>query len=68
MKQWFNQLAPRERRTLIIGAVALGGILVYFLVWEPFVTAHAQLANIVNAQKTTLRWMSSAAAGTSATT
>ncbi len=61
MKQWFNQLAPRERRVLIIGAVTLGGILLYFMLWEPFVTTHAQLKNIVAAQKVTLQWMKDAA-------
>ncbi|KHD05250.1 hypothetical protein PN36_00030 [Candidatus Thiomargarita nelsonii] len=61
MKQWFKQLAPRERRTLIIGAVALGGILVYFMLWTPFVTARTQLENIVAAQKATLHWMQTAA-------
>lgn len=62
IKQWFNQLSPRERRVLIIGAIVLGGILMYFRLWEPFVTARAQQENIVAAQKTTLRWMTDAAA------
>jgi general secretion pathway protein M len=61
MKQWFKQLAPRERRALIYGAVALGGILVYFMLWAPFVTARTQLENLVAAQKTTLQWMQAAA-------
>jgi len=61
MKQWFNQLTPRERRALMIGAVALGGILTYFTLWAPFVTAHTQLENIVAAQKNTLQWMQAAA-------
>ncbi len=61
MKQWFKQLAPRERHTLIIGAILLASILVYFLLWEPFIIARTQLVNIVAAQKVTLRWMSNAA-------
>ncbi|OAD22074.1 General secretion pathway M protein [Candidatus Thiomargarita nelsonii] len=61
MKQWFKQLAPRERRALMIGAIALGGILGYFMLWTPFVTARTQLENIVAAQKATLHWMQTAA-------
>jgi general secretion pathway protein M len=59
---WFNQLTSRERRTLMIGTVMLGGILFYFLVWEPFVTARTQLENIVASQQSTLQWMNDAAA------
>lgn len=59
-KHWFNQLAPRERNTLIVGTIALVGILGYFMLWEPFVTARVQLENIVIAQQATLRWMQAA--------
>lgn len=62
MKQWFNQLTPNERRTIIIGAVTLASLLTYFMVWEPFVTARTQLENLVASQKATLRWMNQAAA------
>ncbi len=62
MKQWFNQLAPRERRALIIGIVALGGIIMYFMLWEPFTTERTQLENIISSQKATLDWMNETAA------
>ncbi|OQY48401.1 MAG: hypothetical protein DRR08_05490 [Candidatus Parabeggiatoa sp. nov. 2] len=62
MKQWFNQLAPRERRALIIGIVALGGIIIYFMLWEPFTTERTQLENIITSQKATLDWMNETAA------
>jgi general secretion pathway protein M len=62
MKQWFNQLAPRERRALIIGVIALAGILVYFMLWEPFITERTQLENIIASQKATLDWMNETAA------
>jgi general secretion pathway protein M len=59
---WFKQLPLRERRTLIIGAIALSSILFYFLLWEPLITARTQLENIVASQKSTLQWMNDAAA------
>jgi general secretion pathway protein M len=62
MTFWLNQLAPRERRVLIIGAVTLVIMMGYFMLWEPLITARAQLENVVAAQKTTLRWMTDAAA------
>lgn len=62
MKHWFKQLALRERRALIIGMVALGIMIGYFMFIEPLVTARALLENIVSAQKNTLRWMNEAAA------
>ena len=62
MKHWFNQLALRERRALIIGIVALGIMIGYFMFIEPLMTARALLENIVSAQKNTLRWMNEAAA------
>jgi general secretion pathway protein M len=61
MKNWFNQLASRERRVLIIGIIALAGILFYFMLWEPLIIARAQLEKIVIAQQATLDWMNEAA-------
>jgi len=61
IKQWINQLSSRDRYTLIIGTVALGLILVYFMLIEPFLSSHNQLKNIVAAQKNTLDWMNKAA-------
>jgi len=59
---WFNQLPPpRERRTLIIGTIALSSIFFYFLLWEALITARTQLENIVASQRSTLRWMNEAA-------
>jgi general secretion pathway protein M len=62
MEQWLNQLTLGERRTILIGTVTLVGILIYFMVWEPFVTARTQLEQIVASEKATLRWMNQAAA------
>jgi len=62
MKNWFNQLNPRERYTLIIGAITLSLILSYFMLLEPIIKARAQLEIMVTAQHNTLRWMNTAAA------
>ncbi len=61
IKQWINQLSTRDRYSLIIGTVALGLILVYFMLIEPFISNQNQLKNIVAAQKNTLDWMNTAA-------
>ena len=61
LTQWFSQLTLREHRTLFIGALALGGILGYFVVWVPLLKARDQLENAVFAQQATLLWMQQAA-------
>lgn len=35
MKAWWQNLQPRERMTLAAGALALAGILYYFILWQP---------------------------------
>lgn len=61
ISHWLTQLEPRERHTLLLGALVLSALLLYFLVWEPFQAARAQLANIIAAQESDLQWMQQAA-------
>jgi general secretion pathway protein M len=41
-RTWWSGLAERERQVLAVGAVALGLILAYLLVWEPLAGARQQ--------------------------
>ncbi len=61
ISNWLSQLEPRERHTLLVGALVLSALLLYFLVWEPFQAARAQLANIIASQERDLQWMQQAA-------
>jgi general secretion pathway protein M len=61
MMDWFNNLEPRERRTLVIGAGALIVLLIYFLAWEPYRESMGLLENQVQAQRATAQWMEQAA-------
>jgi general secretion pathway protein M len=58
---WYKHLSLRERQTLLIGALVLILIIVYFIIWEPYVQKRAQLEQAVIAQKENLRWMQAAA-------
>ena len=62
MKSWFEQLAPRERLTLFIGAAVAVPLLFYILVWGPIRRDIDTLETGVAAQRETLDWMQSAAA------
>ena len=61
MQQWFNQLTISERRTIILGTIIVIIVSIYFLLWEPFITNHKQLKNIVLVQKSNLHWIQTAA-------
>lgn len=62
MKAWFEQLAPRERLTLLAGVVIAVPLLFYILVWGPMRRDIATLETGVAAQRETMAWMHSAAA------
>ena len=61
MKAWFEQLAPRERLTLIIGLAVGLPLIFYVAVWAPLKRDTALLETNVAAQRETLAWMQSAA-------
>jgi type II secretory pathway component PulM len=61
MNQWFNQLAQREQQFLMISAVILGLIMLYFLLWQPLIVSRENVKQRVLAQKATWRWMQTAA-------
>ena len=62
LRTYWQGLAPRERRFLGGGAVALVLILGYVLVWSPYREAVAGLREDVAAQREQLAWMHQAAA------
>lgn len=62
MKEWLANLAPRERRIMVGGAVVLVLLLFYLIIWQPLHTGVAQMRTSVAEQRDTLRWMREAAA------
>jgi len=54
-------LEPRERHTLVIGAIVLGLLLGYFFFLDPLLIQRQQLHNINQSQQKTLDWVQSAA-------
>lgn len=62
MKQYWANLQPRERHTLLGGGIVLALILVYALVVDPFQQALAGLQQSVATQEETLAWMRQASA------
>jgi general secretion pathway protein M len=60
IKEWYEQLAIREKRAVTFGGIALGIFLIYAVIWSPLNTS-AQNARVHLAEKQkTLRWMQAA--------
>jgi len=57
MKAWWAGLAPRERRILVLGAVALCLILAWIAVWEPLLQGRSALRSDVARLSAEAVWM-----------
>jgi general secretion pathway protein M len=62
MKQYWSNLQPRERYTLLGGAIVLALILLYALVIDPFSQELNRLQQSVKSQEEVLAWMHQASA------
>lgn len=51
LRSWFDGLAPRERRLVVIGAAAVVLMLIYFAVITPIRSAHSRLMNDVQQKR-----------------
>lgn len=61
MKEILANLNSSERRTLIIGAVALSVLALYLIVWQPVFNSTEKLRQQLVAEQETLSWMGMAA-------
>jgi len=57
VRQWWSGLESRERRTLLIGGIALVVILYVFVIWLPVHRDVDQLQERLAAQRSLLAWM-----------
>lgn len=62
LRQWWNGLESRERRTLLLGGIALAIILYFFAVWLPAHREVDRLTGRLAEQRTLLAWMQQASA------
>lgn len=61
MRRWWLQLAPRERRVVLLGLLGLGLLLPYWLLWLPLVEQRERLDETLVQQRQDLAWMQAAA-------
>ncbi len=61
MKDWWLNLAERERLLIAGAGAVLALALFYLVVWEPVFKARAELDQALRAQRNTLQWMQQAA-------
>jgi general secretion pathway protein M len=60
MKEYFDNLSPREQRIVIVGGIAALILLPYLLFWQPFVDKIAAMEKRIGAQRQELSWMRAA--------
>ena len=61
MKEWFDGLETRERYILIGGGVASFFIILYFMIWSPFITKMVTLEKSIIEHEENIVWMREAA-------
>ena len=61
MKEWFNNLDQRERRTLISGVVLLVVLILYLAVWEPLANKTQSLRKANQENHQLVDWMEQSA-------
>ena len=61
MKEWFDSLEARERRIMLVGAVVLLLVIIYFLGWEPFINRLHELRESTQKKQLDVAWMQNAA-------
>lgn len=62
MYQWWQGLAPREQRMVLLGTVVVGALLLWQLVWHPWQARGDQLQQTVAEQRELVAWVEAAAA------
>lgn len=60
MKDWFENLQPRERMIVIVGGIITVIILLWALIWNPITTRTAELREEVSSDRELLAWMQDA--------
>ncbi len=61
MNEWFQGLSDREKRIVLVGAVALTIMLFYMLLWNPLSGSVSNLHKSVESESKNLAWMKAAA-------
>jgi general secretion pathway protein M len=57
MKAWWQSKTPQEQLAMIIGAVVVLLLLIYLMMWRPFIQSLDKKALLVESQQVTLKWM-----------
>ena len=60
IKEWWAQLALREKQAVAMGGSILGVILIYVAVWSPFLDRVAEMRKRIQTDDKTLAWMKAA--------
>lgn len=62
MKEWFENLQPREQLIILVGAVICVIVLLWAIIWNPITTKTTALRESVSDQRELLTWMQDSSA------
>jgi type II secretory pathway component PulM len=57
LKEWWSNLAIREQQALVTGALVLGVLVIYQVIWSPMVDHVAFLRHQIQTKENLLAWM-----------
>lgn len=57
---WWEPLAPREKQVVIIGSIIVGLLILYYLIWSPYLNHMNNLRENIVSQEKNLAWMQTA--------
>lgn len=60
MRERWDNLALREKQMLILGAVVVGVLLIYLLIWTPLINKNENLREQIHQNQALLAWMQDA--------
>lgn len=60
LKEWWSNLAARERKALFIGSFVSFSFIVYQFIWQPYINQVALMRERIQKNQTLLAWMQNA--------
>ena len=60
LKEWWNNLAPREQMIVALGSTIVGVFIFYLIIWAPYLNRIDLMRKHIQTEQKTLAWMQAA--------